>query len=150
LSRITELTHEFVESLPEKLEEGKIYVSIKFRTAGHRCCCGCGKEIITPIRPTKWTLIFNGETVSLKPSIGNWQLKCKSHYWITENKVHWDTQWSHQEIIESRTADAKWRQNYNQEKSNVSDRSHSIKIEAKKKKAKGRKTFLERLKFWSR
>jgi Family of unknown function (DUF6527) len=88
-----ELKPEFVDSLPEKLEEGKLYVSIKFRTAGHMCCCRCGTEVITPIRPDKWTLTYDGESVSLTPSIGNWQLKCRSHYVITRNRIHWEDEW---------------------------------------------------------
>jgi hypothetical protein len=88
--RITNLTHEFVDSFPNNMEEGKIYISIRFRTAGHKCCCGCGTEISTPLRPTKWTLIYDGETVSLAPSIGNRQLQCRSHYVITKNRVLWE------------------------------------------------------------
>lgn len=29
-----------------------------------------------------WTLIFDGDTVSLDPSIGNWSFHCQSHYLI--------------------------------------------------------------------
>ncbi len=107
MSRISNLRHEFVESFPDKLEDGKLYVSIKFSTAAHRCCCGCGNEIITPIRPDRWTLIFNGKTVTLRPSIGNWSISCQSHYWITENGVRWDEQWSQREIEDCRRREPK-------------------------------------------
>jgi len=46
------VTHEFVEHLPHELEEGRIYVSILFATAAHKCCCGCGNEVVTPLSPT--------------------------------------------------------------------------------------------------
>ncbi|WP_373282870.1 DUF6527 family protein [Leeia aquatica] len=36
------------------------------------CCCGCGEKVITPLNPAKWHLLKEGGTVSLSPSIGNW------------------------------------------------------------------------------
>ncbi|WP_245801874.1 DUF6527 family protein [Chitinophaga sancti] len=32
-------------------------------------------------------LTYDGETVSLHPSIGNWQFNCKSHYWINKDVI---------------------------------------------------------------
>jgi hypothetical protein len=46
------LKHEFVEFIPDELKEGTIYVSIRFATATHLCCCGCGSRVVTPLRPT--------------------------------------------------------------------------------------------------
>lgn len=77
----------FVKGVPRELEPGVLYVSIEYATAVHSCCCGCGLEVVTPITPTDWTLAFNGEQISLWPSVGNWNLPCKSHYVIDENKV---------------------------------------------------------------
>lgn len=88
------MKHEFVEYIPDELNEGVIYISIPFSTAIHKCVCGCGNEVVTPFSPTDWKLIFNGETVSLTPSIGNWTLPCQSHYWIREDKVIWAEKWS--------------------------------------------------------
>lgn len=45
----TVLKHEFVEFIPDELEQGTIYVSIRFATASHRCLCGCGNKVVTPI-----------------------------------------------------------------------------------------------------
>ena len=98
------LKHEFVEFIPDDLEEGTIYVSIRFATASHLCCCGCGDKVVTPIRPTDWKLIFDGKTISLDPSIGNWSFACKSHYWIRNNKVRWAAPWSKEEIDAGRNA----------------------------------------------
>ena len=92
------LEHKFVEFIPQELIAGTVYVSIRFATASHLCCCGCGNKIVTPIRPTDWKLIFDGKTVSLTPSIGNWSLACQSHYWITCNKVRWADHWSQTQI----------------------------------------------------
>jgi hypothetical protein len=64
------LNHDFVEFIPDELEQGTVYVSIRFATASHLCVCGCGNKVVTPIRPTDWTLTFDGKTISLDPSIG--------------------------------------------------------------------------------
>jgi len=100
------LKHEFVEFIPDELKEGTIYVSIRFATATHLCCCGCGNKVVTPLRPTDWKLIFDGKTVSLDPSIGNWSFACKSHYWIVRNKIKWARQWSEEEVRAGRGYDA--------------------------------------------
>lgn len=83
------VSHEFVEFIPEKLQEGVLYVSTTYATAAHRCLCGCGREVVTPLSPTDWQLTFDGESVSLAPSVGNWNFPCRSHYWIERNKVDW-------------------------------------------------------------
>lgn len=83
------MKHKFIEYIPEKIEEGTLYISTEFNVTKHKCPCGCGKEIVTSLSPVGWTLIYNGKTVSLKPSIGNWQHACKSHYFITNNEVVW-------------------------------------------------------------
>ena len=99
------LRHEFVEYVPEVPEEGVIYVSVRFATAVHRCCCGCGVEVATPISPADWQVTFDGESVSLYPSIGNWSLPCQSHYWIRRNRIVWARRWSAKEIAEGRASD---------------------------------------------
>lgn len=101
---MTRLSHKFVELIPEVLDEGVLYVSLTYGTASHRCCCGCGREVVTPLTPTDWKLIFDGETASLYPSIGNWNFPCRSHYWIWHNRVEWAEDWSQWRID---AADAK-------------------------------------------
>ncbi len=83
------LIPEFVEFMPESPAEGVLYVSERFKLAMHRCCCGCGSEVVTPLSPAEWRLTRRGASVSLTPSIGNWSLQCQSHYWIRGNKVEW-------------------------------------------------------------
>jgi hypothetical protein len=82
-----QLRHHFVEHIPERLEAGVLYVSMEYATSAHSCCCGCGEEVVTPFTPTDWKITFDGETISLRPSIGNWTLKCRSHYVIERGKV---------------------------------------------------------------
>lgn len=81
------LEHRFVQNIPETLDDGVLYVSIEYATAVHRCCCGCGAEVVTPFSPTDWNMTFNGDTVSLSPSVGNWRLPCRSHYIVRHGKV---------------------------------------------------------------
>ena len=99
------LKHKFVDIIPDNIEEGMIYISIPYATAIHKCCCGCGSEVVTPFSPTQWSLIFDGESVTLDPSIGNWSLKCKSHYFIRNNKVKWSRIYDDDEIEKVRRAD---------------------------------------------
>jgi hypothetical protein len=112
MKRETTLTHEFVEYIPQDVKDGTVYVSIPFATAAHKCCCGCGKEVITPLSPTDWQLIFDGETISLEPSIGNWSFGCESHYWINRNKVKWAPRWSQREIEAGRSHDRRAKKRY--------------------------------------
>jgi hypothetical protein len=85
--------HKFVEFIPEELEEGVVYISLHYCTAIHKCVCGCGNEVVTPISPDDWRITFDGKTISLYPSIGNWNFKCKSHYWISNSKVRFASKW---------------------------------------------------------
>lgn len=95
----------FVEAIPEELEHGFLYVSIRFRTAHHLCACGCGSRVVTPIKPAKYSLTFDGETVSLWPSVGNWQKPCKSHYVIRDSRVVWYSAWTDRQIARGRARD---------------------------------------------
>jgi len=112
MSRRATLKHEFVEYIPAKLGEGTLYVSVAFATAAHLCCCGCGHEVVTPLSPTDWELAFNGDSVSLEPSIGNWSFKCRSHYWIKRDRVQWARTWSDVEIARVRALDVGRKEGY--------------------------------------
>jgi len=104
------LTHKFVKSVPETLEDGVIYVSVEYATAIHKCCCGCGGEVVTPFSPSDWELTFDGISISLSPSIGNWSFQCQSHYWIRNNRVEWAPKWSRKKIKYCRQQDEEERQ----------------------------------------
>lgn len=125
------LTHKFVEKIPRELEEGTLYVSIPFETAIHKCCCGCGNEVVTPLAPAQWKLIFDGESVSLDPSIGSWSLECRSHYFIRKNKVVWSRMYDDDEIEEVKRVDAE---------DNIEHFRNKDKKVGKKKKKKKKKT----------
>ena len=96
------IQHKFVEFIPDLLEEDILYISIEYRTAIHKCICGCGNEVVTPLSPHDWELAFNGQSVSLSPSIGNWSFACRSHYWITKSWIKLARKWSTLEIEHNR------------------------------------------------
>ncbi len=97
--------HEFVEFIPDEMHDGVLFISIRFATASHLCPCGCRNKVVTPLRPTDWMLIFDGKTISLHPSIGNWSFPCRSHYFIRLNRVRWAVQWSQERIDAARDHD---------------------------------------------
>jgi hypothetical protein len=87
------VTLNFVELMPKEIEDGVLYISMEYATAIHLCACGCGNKVVTPLSPKDWKLTFDGDSISLSPSIGNWNFDCKSHYWIKNNNVRWDNSW---------------------------------------------------------
>lgn len=87
---LSALIPQCVEFIPERLNEGVLYISRRYRTASHLCCCGCHREVVTPLNPAKWNLIENPDgSVTLSPSVGNWGFPCKSHYLVIKNRVRW-------------------------------------------------------------
>jgi len=86
--KIEEYSYEFVDFIPKDIEGGKLYISIIYKVMKHKCACGCGEVVVLPIDPISgWKLTFDGDTISIEPSIGNWDLRCQSHYYIRKNKT---------------------------------------------------------------
>ncbi|MDP2088545.1 MAG: DUF6527 family protein [Flavobacteriaceae bacterium] len=106
------IQHKFVEFIPNYLEQNVLYISIEYKTAVHLCICGCGNKVVTPLTPTDWELRFDGKTISLSPSIGNWNFECRSHYFITRNVIHIARRWEDWEIEEGRVEDKETKKNY--------------------------------------
>jgi hypothetical protein len=105
VNRIDRIQPEFVDQIPRRLEPGKLYISIRYTTATHLCCCGCGSEVVTPLHPAQWSLTYDGETVSLDPSVGSWSLACQAHYFIRRNRVRWAARWDKSRIDAARARD---------------------------------------------
>src|SRR5687768_4436762 len=114
-SRLTSISHQFVRFVPDDLAEGTVYISIEYATAAHRCCCGCGREVITPLSPTDWRMTYDGRSISLDPSVGNWNFSCQSHYWIEANEVRWAPRWSRRQVEVTRGRDREAKTIYFQE-----------------------------------
>lgn len=78
----------FTKSIPAVPEAETLYVSMDYQTAVHLCACGCGTKVVTPLGPNDWVLTFDG-TVTLRPSVGNGQQPCRSHYCIRQDRIDW-------------------------------------------------------------
>lgn len=110
--RPTKIEHVFVTTMPAELQQGCLYISIEYKVATHLCLCGCGSKVVTPLSPVAWAITFDGSTVSLAPSIGSWNLACKSHYWIENSHVTWLGQWSASRIARGREEERQARERY--------------------------------------
>jgi hypothetical protein len=101
-----------VQYIPQELEVGKLYVSEEYGAAAHLCACGCGHKVNTPIGPTDWSLKVIRGKPSLFPSVGNWQIPCKSHYWIRNGEIEWAPAWSDEQISAGRRAEQRRDEEY--------------------------------------
>lgn len=110
--RHASLALEFVEYVPRQLDDGVLYVSIPYCTAVHKCACGCGNKVVTPISPAEWQILFDGEAVSLYPSVGNWEFPCRAHYWIRSNRVIRAKPCNPDQIARGRARERRARQEY--------------------------------------
>ncbi|MGY4197354.1 DUF6527 family protein [Bradyrhizobium sp. USDA 4520] len=103
---------ERVQYVPKDLAPGVLYVADEFDIAVHLCACGCGTKVTTPLGPTEWRVIDTSDGPTVVPSIGNWQLPCRSHYLITGGRTRWAGQWSEERIKAGRNAEQHRRDAY--------------------------------------
>ena len=101
-----------VQYMPKSLKLGVLYVSEQFGAAAHLCACGCGSKIRTPLGPTEWSVEEADGGPTLRPSVGNWQQACQSHYLITRGEVLWCEQWSAEQIAAGRHREEERRREY--------------------------------------
>jgi hypothetical protein len=101
----TTVVFKFVDDIPQRLIQNKVYISMNHATAVHLCLCGCREQVVTPFSPNDWKIVFDGNTISFRPSIGNWSFACQSHYWITKNEVKWAGKFTKTEIASIRLID---------------------------------------------
>lgn len=109
---IKKITHKFVDAIPDRTEEGVLYLAMDYATAIHKCACGCGCEVVTPLSPTDWKMGYDGVSVSLSPSIGNWGFPCRSHYWIKHSNIQWAGDMSDEQIAAGRENDRRAKGRY--------------------------------------
>lgn len=77
--------HEF-GTLAVNIQDGIVYVDDEDKVATFKCPCGCGDVIALNLIPnTKPSWSVSGNTIT--PSI-NRTARCKSHFSITNGKVH--------------------------------------------------------------
>ena len=97
----------FVSDIPDDLDEGVLYLALEYDAMVHLCACGCGCEISTPIGPTDWKIAWDGVGITVRPSVGNGSLRCRSHYVIDAGKVRWYPRMTDLDIAEERTRTAR-------------------------------------------
>lgn len=112
MPKLTQIQLVRVHYVPKVLEPGRLYVSEEFGAAVHLCACGCGSKVSTPLGPTEWSLRETDQGPSLRPSVGNWQLPCQSHYWIEGGRILWYGIWSPDQIEVGRRAEQARRLEY--------------------------------------
>jgi len=142
------LKHKFVDYIPDIIKDGILYISLDYGTVIHKCVCGCGNEVNTPLTPNDWKMTYNGEDITLKPSIGNWSFECKSHYWITNNEIEWSVKWSKNEIQQVREFENSERQDYYQNKKSKVLDTLDNKEQTIPKTTKVKKSWFKRLFVW--
>ena len=92
------------EYFPEKAEEGKIYYSEQLKMVSFLCPCGCGNRLHCRMEPFSKRVHVKDEQlwdiklipnlkdssfkITLYPSVRS-LLKCKSHFFIRQNKIIW-------------------------------------------------------------
>lgn len=84
-----------VDRIPDTLKSGLFYISEECGTSCHLCPCGCGEAVYLNF-PEKeingkvygWNMTRNMSNITFRPSVGN-TFKCRSHYYITNNKIVW-------------------------------------------------------------
>lgn len=89
MSRVETIVPDFVEYMPPALAAGVLYISIEHRVTKHLCACGCGEVVVLPLHPGQWALTFDGETITMSPSVGNVGQSCRSHYFIRAGRIVW-------------------------------------------------------------
>ena len=101
-----------VHYMPQDLDLGVLYYAEEFDAAAHLCACGCGEKIRTPIGPTEWSIEETDDGPTLRPSVGNWQRPCRSHYLITRGSIERSNMWTPEQIEAGRRHEHQRREAY--------------------------------------
>lgn len=105
MTQVDTLKAKFVDEIPDNLYPGVFYVSIEHTTMMHLCACGCGNEIVLPLAPQDWRFQYDGEEITVRPSIGNWSFPCRSHYFVERGRIDWAGNWTDEQIKANRHSD---------------------------------------------
>lgn len=104
-TRVTRLEPVFVDQFSEQLEAGRLYISLSYNTTAHLCACGCGHEVVAPLSPAQWRFTYDGQHITLYPSIGSWNIPCQSHYWISNGQIRWASPFTPDRVRAARERD---------------------------------------------
>lgn len=85
-----DISFKLIDSIPNTLEDNVLYICDRYSLAIHKCMCGCNHKVINALdKEMYWEYKITYNKISMYPSIGNWHLNCRSHYWIRKNRVYW-------------------------------------------------------------
>lgn len=143
--RSARFKHKLVDSIPEKLQPGILYVAKDGDVAGHLCACGCRREVITPLSPTDWSLTVDRRGATLDPSIGNWAFPCRSHYLIWDGEVVWADDMSAKAINQGRQREKARKMSFYRDLNTLSPAAQE---NVPKPQPALRQTYLQRLTAW--
>ncbi len=79
-------THDFATLIPDELEDGVVY-SLAAVPWPCTAAAAAAESAITPLDPAQWSLTYDGQTVSLDPSIAGG--RCQLGTIITRGVVRW-------------------------------------------------------------
>lgn len=143
--RVNTVTPTFVDIIPAHLDPGKLYITIEYNAVLHLCCCGCGRKVSTPLSPAQWQITYDGQTVSLYPSVESDGFPCQSHYVIRNNRVNWVEQLPKETARTRRLADHHAVESYIKERTSESSSPSTVPDAG----TSMRRTWLQKLKrFW--
>ncbi|WP_127794355.1 DUF6527 family protein [Agromyces sp. LHK192] len=91
--------------IPRTLEPHTFYISEVYGTTAHLCACGCRTKVFLPLSPAEWRVKFDEVGITVRPSVGNWEFPCRSHYFITQNAVQWAAAWDQVRVEDGRRKD---------------------------------------------
>jgi hypothetical protein len=112
MEKLKHIRLERVHYVPKTLVHGVLYVSEEFDAAVHLCACGCGSKVSTPLGPTEWRFQESPAGPTLTPSVGSWQLPCKSHYFIRNGNIVWSGRWTPEQVAAGRKKEEHRRRAY--------------------------------------
>lgn len=84
------ITPVFVDTMPDTLKRGEVYICERYNTSQHICLCGCDNKVVMPLGGGQWWELVKEKdgSVSFIGSVGNYNFPCQSHYVITKNKAN--------------------------------------------------------------
>lgn len=86
--QIDSITTEYVDLIPKIIEEWKLYISERYNVSVHNCFCWCWEKVVLDL--SRWIHVSAdsfSNNVTVRPSVWNFNLPCKSHYFITNNCI---------------------------------------------------------------
>ncbi|WP_366526387.1 DUF6527 family protein [Ferrimicrobium sp.] len=143
--RVNSIEPIFFDVIPAELQPAKLYISIEYGAVLHLCCCGCGRTVSTPLSPAQWRITYDGQSVSLHPSVESDGFACESHYVIQNNRVEWVERLPKQSAQSRRLADHRAVESYFEDRTSAKNGPTEISDTDKR----SRRSWLQRLKrFW--